>query len=334
MRVERFSLFFPPTLFKFSTGETEYAVGADPGGRLREDHRHEPGRAQPSSILRVADAPITCSRPGSASSVILAGPGMNMLIAFVLFAACCIAGNLGGANTLAQPRIASDHHDRSTGPPSTRSCTATRPTGCCCRATGSCGRRASGATVASTVAATSSRPCPGTLKDGCRGADAAFTRRAAPRTATARIAIYPRYATADRRRCCSDLLRHRRRRIRAARRRLDLRTGRSWGTTASTVSGTSARPSRAPRPAGISPASSASREVTEQAVALGTGIRPGDPGLRLAGPGGHQPLPVPAAGRRPRALVRGREGPRRGASRCRDVAVQLGRHHAASASSS
>ena len=27
MRVERFSLFFPPTLFKVRRGETEYAIG-------------------------------------------------------------------------------------------------------------------------------------------------------------------------------------------------------------------------------------------------------------------------------------------------------------------
>ena len=32
MRVERFSLFFPPTLFKVRRGETEYAIGAIPAG--------------------------------------------------------------------------------------------------------------------------------------------------------------------------------------------------------------------------------------------------------------------------------------------------------------
>ena len=30
MRVERFSLFFPPTLSKVKRGETEYAIGALP----------------------------------------------------------------------------------------------------------------------------------------------------------------------------------------------------------------------------------------------------------------------------------------------------------------
>src|ERR1700730_6065468 len=33
MRVERFSLFFPPTLARVKRGETEYAIGAIPAGR-------------------------------------------------------------------------------------------------------------------------------------------------------------------------------------------------------------------------------------------------------------------------------------------------------------
>src|SRR5450755_940996 len=32
MRVERFSLFFPPTIFRIRRGETEYAIGAIPAG--------------------------------------------------------------------------------------------------------------------------------------------------------------------------------------------------------------------------------------------------------------------------------------------------------------
>ena len=32
MKVERFSLFFPPTLLSKKVGETEYAVGAIPAG--------------------------------------------------------------------------------------------------------------------------------------------------------------------------------------------------------------------------------------------------------------------------------------------------------------
>ena len=42
MRVEKFSLFFPPTLLSKKVGETEYAIGSIPRGRLREDQRDEP----------------------------------------------------------------------------------------------------------------------------------------------------------------------------------------------------------------------------------------------------------------------------------------------------
>ena len=47
MRVEKFSLFFPPMLLSKKLGETEYAIGAIPLGRLREDQRHEPVRGPP-----------------------------------------------------------------------------------------------------------------------------------------------------------------------------------------------------------------------------------------------------------------------------------------------
>ena len=43
MRVETFYLFFPPKLVGVKKGETEYGIGMIPLGRLREDHRHEPG---------------------------------------------------------------------------------------------------------------------------------------------------------------------------------------------------------------------------------------------------------------------------------------------------
>ncbi len=37
MRVERFSLFFPPTIFKVQTGRDRVRDRPDPGGGLRED---------------------------------------------------------------------------------------------------------------------------------------------------------------------------------------------------------------------------------------------------------------------------------------------------------
>ena len=100
MRVERFSLFFPPTLFKLRRGETEYAIGAIPRGRLREDHRHDPGGAQRRSTCAWPFARYYMQAPWKRIVVILAGPGVNLLIAFVLFWAMLVTGNLNGAGAL------------------------------------------------------------------------------------------------------------------------------------------------------------------------------------------------------------------------------------------
>ena len=47
MRVEKFSLFFPPTLFSREAGRDRVRDRRDPRGRLREDQRDEPGRGPP-----------------------------------------------------------------------------------------------------------------------------------------------------------------------------------------------------------------------------------------------------------------------------------------------
>ncbi len=81
MRVERFSLFFPPKLVGITRGETEYAIGALPlGGYVRitgmnpseeipEEVRHRAYYRQPVWKRLV---------------VIGAGPAMNVLVAFLL----------------------------------------------------------------------------------------------------------------------------------------------------------------------------------------------------------------------------------------------------------
>lgn len=81
MRVERFSLFFPPKLFGVQRGETEYMIGAIPlggfvkiTGMVREEeiapeHEHRAYYNQPVWKRIV---------------VIAAGPLMNVLVAFVL----------------------------------------------------------------------------------------------------------------------------------------------------------------------------------------------------------------------------------------------------------
>ncbi|MBV8430249.1 MAG: site-2 protease family protein [Solirubrobacterales bacterium] len=120
MRVERFSLFFGPMLLKFRRGETEYGVGPIPLGgyvritgmnpreRLPEEDRLEELRARREQLARDGGSPdverrldaeisdledrVASARPRAYYAqpvwkrvlVILAGPTMNLLIAFFL----------------------------------------------------------------------------------------------------------------------------------------------------------------------------------------------------------------------------------------------------------
>lgn len=82
MRVERFSLFFPPLLIRKKIGETEYAIGATPLGGYVKITGMNPEEEVPEDV-----------RPRSYYSqpvwkriaVILAGPMMNILVAFAIF---------------------------------------------------------------------------------------------------------------------------------------------------------------------------------------------------------------------------------------------------------
>ena len=83
MRVERFSLFFPPTIAKIRRGETEYAIGAIPAGgyvKITGMHPDEIKDLPP----QVAARAYYNQPPWKRIVVILAGPGVNMIIAFVL----------------------------------------------------------------------------------------------------------------------------------------------------------------------------------------------------------------------------------------------------------
>jgi regulator of sigma E protease len=81
MRVERFSLFFGPMLVKVRKGETEYGIGPIPlGGYVRitgmNPHEDIPAEVLPRAYY---NQPVW-----KRIVVILAGPGVNFLIAFVL----------------------------------------------------------------------------------------------------------------------------------------------------------------------------------------------------------------------------------------------------------
>jgi regulator of sigma E protease len=96
MRVERFSLFFPPKLIGFKRGETEYQIGAIPLGGYVKITGMTPDELS-SVDLRVAERSYYMKEPWKRIVVILAGPAVNLLTAFVLFAAVLLSGGLDGA---------------------------------------------------------------------------------------------------------------------------------------------------------------------------------------------------------------------------------------------
>jgi regulator of sigma E protease len=96
MRVERFSLFFPPRLIGFKRGETDYQIGMLPLGGYVKITGMTPDELA-SVDLRVAERSYYMKEPWKRIVVILAGPAVNLLLAFVLFAAVLLSHGLDGA---------------------------------------------------------------------------------------------------------------------------------------------------------------------------------------------------------------------------------------------
>jgi regulator of sigma E protease len=81
MRVEKFSLFFPPTIFSRKRGETEYAIGAIPAGGYVKISGMNPAEDLPDEVRTRA----YYSQPVWKRVVVIsAGPAMNLLLAFLL----------------------------------------------------------------------------------------------------------------------------------------------------------------------------------------------------------------------------------------------------------
>jgi regulator of sigma E protease len=81
MRVERFSLFFPPTLLRKKIGETEYAVGAIPAGGYVKISGMNPDENLPDEVRTRA----YYSQPVWKRIVVIsAGPAVNLVLAFIL----------------------------------------------------------------------------------------------------------------------------------------------------------------------------------------------------------------------------------------------------------
>jgi regulator of sigma E protease len=99
MRVERFSLFFPPTIARFKRGETEYALGAIPAGgyvKITGMNPEELEDLDPEATRRAYYS----QPPWRRIAVIVAGPGVNIAIAFVLFWAVLFSGSVDGTTSL------------------------------------------------------------------------------------------------------------------------------------------------------------------------------------------------------------------------------------------
>src|SRR5215217_6387022 len=81
MRVERFSLFFPPLLWRKKIGDTEYAIGATPLGGYVKISGMSPAEDLPDEVRTRA----YYSQPvWKRVVVIAAGPLVNLVLAFVL----------------------------------------------------------------------------------------------------------------------------------------------------------------------------------------------------------------------------------------------------------
>jgi regulator of sigma E protease len=81
MRVEKFSLFFPPTLASVRRGETEYAIGALPLGGYVRISGMNPSEDLPEEVR---DRAYHSQPVWKRVVVIAAGPAVNLIVAFVL----------------------------------------------------------------------------------------------------------------------------------------------------------------------------------------------------------------------------------------------------------
>jgi regulator of sigma E protease len=193
MRVERFSLFFPPTLLRIRRGETEYAIGAIPAGgyvKITGMNPEELEGLEPEVARRAYYA----QSPWKRIVVILAGPGVNILIAFLLFWAILVTGNLNGAGALESinPSIPTLKPTVKSVEPGQPGAGTLRPGD---RIVAAEGRPA---TFASTIKAVNAHRCAGPLAEGCRAATPVHLTvlRGGHRLA---LSIYPKYSAREKR---------------------------------------------------------------------------------------------------------------------------------------
>jgi regulator of sigma E protease len=195
MRVERFSLFFPPTLFRVRRGETEYAIGMIPAGgyvKISGMNPEEIGEMDPELARRAYYS----QPPWKRIAVILAGPAVNIVIAFVLFWAVLFTGSLDGA-------VALGNLDPSVQTVGTTAKIQKIEPGTAAQGVLKAGDQiltveGHPANEDETIKRISAHRCAGTLTEGCHAATPVhlMVRRAGRDLA---LSIYPRYSKVEKR---------------------------------------------------------------------------------------------------------------------------------------
>jgi regulator of sigma E protease len=170
-------------------GETEYAIGAIPAGgyvKITGMNPEEISGLEPELARRA----YYMQAPWKRIAVILAGPGVNLLIAFVIFWAVLLSGNISGAITL-------EKLDRSVKTVASTASVLTVERDTPANHVLQPGDRILSvdgrpATVSSARAVIASHRCVGALTDGCRAAQPVqITVRRHGRAVA--LSIYPRY---------------------------------------------------------------------------------------------------------------------------------------------
>jgi regulator of sigma E protease len=195
MRVERFSLFFPPTIARIKRGETEYALGAIPAGgyvKITGMNPEELEDLDPEATRRAYYS----QSPWKRIAVIVAGPGVNLAIAFAIFWAILLSGSLSGVTALYKLDPATEAVQATSkvqavqgGKPASG---VLRPGD---RIVAVDGARVSEEATRRRIDA---HRCAGVAVEGCRAsAPAALTVRRGAKTL--HVSSYPRYSKADQR---------------------------------------------------------------------------------------------------------------------------------------
>lgn len=105
MRVEKFSIFFGRPLVKWNRGETEYALGWIPIGGYVKITGFNSTEEQPAELK---DRTYDGKSPWKRIFVILAGPAVNILLAFLLFAVTFWIGTSQSTLTTTVDRVTPD----------------------------------------------------------------------------------------------------------------------------------------------------------------------------------------------------------------------------------